>query len=108
VLAASIIRAIMEAAGTYETSVNFYQTTRRSNPEDSHLHTRRRENLKSHFPKLGFHILKTYLLGLHPGIGELFFRALFLNIGTDADKYLCHQHFIYDSKHNKIHFSFCA
>jgi hypothetical protein len=26
--------------------VNFYQTTRRYNPEDSHLHTRR-ENLKS-------------------------------------------------------------
>jgi hypothetical protein len=27
-------------------SVNFYQTTRRNNPEDSHLHTRRREILK--------------------------------------------------------------
>jgi hypothetical protein len=26
-LAASIIRAVMEAAGTSETSVNFYQTT---------------------------------------------------------------------------------
>jgi hypothetical protein len=30
-----------------ETSVNFYQTTWRNNPEDSHLHNRRRENLKS-------------------------------------------------------------
>jgi hypothetical protein len=39
----------MEAASTYETSVNFYQTTRRNNPEDSHLHTRWRENLKSYF-----------------------------------------------------------
>jgi hypothetical protein len=28
--------------------VNFYQTTRRYNPEDSHLHTHRRENLKSY------------------------------------------------------------
>jgi hypothetical protein len=37
----------MEAISTYETSVNFYQTTRRNIPEDSHLHTRRRENLKS-------------------------------------------------------------
>jgi hypothetical protein len=27
----------MEAASTSETSVNFYQTTRRNNPEDSHL-----------------------------------------------------------------------
>jgi hypothetical protein len=39
---------MMEAVGTSETSVNFYQTTRRNIPEDSHLHTRRRENLKSH------------------------------------------------------------
>jgi hypothetical protein len=37
----SIIRAIalmMEAARTSETLVNFYQTTQRYNPEDSHLH----------------------------------------------------------------------
>jgi hypothetical protein len=38
----------MEAARTSETLVNFYQTTRRYNPEDSHLHTHRRENLKSY------------------------------------------------------------
>jgi hypothetical protein len=37
---------------TSETSVNVYQTTRRNNPEDSQLHTRRRENLKPHKPKL--------------------------------------------------------
>jgi hypothetical protein len=28
---------MMEAAGISETLVNFYQTTRRYNPEDSHL-----------------------------------------------------------------------
>jgi hypothetical protein len=39
---------MMEAVSTSETSVNFYQTARRNIPEDSHLHTRRRENLKSH------------------------------------------------------------
>jgi hypothetical protein len=39
VLAASIIRALtMEAISTSVTSVNFYQTTRRNIPEDSHLH----------------------------------------------------------------------
>jgi hypothetical protein len=38
----------MEPESTSETSVNFYQTTLRYNPEDSHLHTRRRENLKSY------------------------------------------------------------
>jgi hypothetical protein len=37
----------MEAASTSETLVNFYQTTWHYNPEDSHLHTRHRENLKS-------------------------------------------------------------
>jgi hypothetical protein len=44
VLAASIIiRAMMVAARTSETLENFYQTTRRNNPEDSHL----REFLKA-------------------------------------------------------------
>jgi hypothetical protein len=39
---------MMEAVSTSETSVNFYQTTRRNIPENSHLHTPRRENLQSH------------------------------------------------------------
>jgi hypothetical protein len=34
-----VIALMMEAASTSETSVNFYQTTRRNNSEDSHLHT---------------------------------------------------------------------
>jgi hypothetical protein len=33
----SLIALIMEAARNSETLVNFYQTTRRYNPEDSHL-----------------------------------------------------------------------
>jgi hypothetical protein len=36
---------MLETASTSETSVSFYQTTRRNNPGDSHFHTRRRENL---------------------------------------------------------------
>jgi hypothetical protein len=32
-----LIALTMEAARTSETLVNFYQTTRRYNPEDSHL-----------------------------------------------------------------------
>jgi hypothetical protein len=54
-LAAFIISApMMAAVSTSETSVNVYQTTRCNNTEDSHLHTRRRENLKSHI----FHIMR--------------------------------------------------
>jgi hypothetical protein len=45
---ASIITALMmEAARTSETLAIFYQTTWRNIPEGCHLHTRRRENLKS-------------------------------------------------------------
>jgi hypothetical protein len=32
------VALMMEAASTSETSVNFYQTTWRYNPDDSHLH----------------------------------------------------------------------
>jgi hypothetical protein len=39
---------MMEAVSTSETSVDFYQTTRCKIPKDSQLHTRRRENQKSH------------------------------------------------------------
>jgi hypothetical protein len=42
------IALMVEAARTSETSVNVYQTIRRCNPEDSHLPTHRRENLKSY------------------------------------------------------------
>jgi hypothetical protein len=45
---------MIEAASTSEASVIFYQTTRRDNPEDSHLHIRRRENLKSHLCQFSF------------------------------------------------------
>jgi hypothetical protein len=48
VCATSIIRAMMEAVHISETSVNFNVITLRYIPEDSTLHTRRRENLKSH------------------------------------------------------------
>jgi hypothetical protein len=42
------ILGVFNDASTSETSVNFYQTKLCNNPEGSHLHTRRRENLKSH------------------------------------------------------------
>jgi len=39
---------MMEAVRTSEKSVIFNATTRHYIPDDSKLHTRRRENLKSH------------------------------------------------------------
>jgi hypothetical protein len=47
---------MMEAVSTSETAVNFYETTRRNNPEDGQIHARRRENLKSHLIKLCSHV----------------------------------------------------
>jgi RNA binding exosome subunit len=44
---AALLKILMEAASTSETSVNIYETTQRKNSEDSHLHTRSRENLIS-------------------------------------------------------------
>jgi hypothetical protein len=44
---------MMEAVQTSETLVKLYHSTPRYNPEDSHLHTQRRENLKSYFLKYG-------------------------------------------------------
>jgi hypothetical protein len=50
-LVASNFRAIAlmmrQQAETSETSVNFYETKRHKIPENIHLHTLRRENLKS-------------------------------------------------------------
>jgi hypothetical protein len=43
-----IITLMMEAASTSVTSIDFYQTKRRSTSEDSHVFTRRRQNLKPH------------------------------------------------------------
>jgi hypothetical protein len=53
-LTAVIIRAIVLIATTMatvsisETSVYFYENTRRNIPESCHFHARRRKNLKSH------------------------------------------------------------
>jgi hypothetical protein len=44
----AMIALMIEAARASETLVNFDQTTRRYNPEDSHLRAHRRENLKSY------------------------------------------------------------
>jgi hypothetical protein len=45
---------MMEAVRTSETLVNFYQTTWRYNPEDSHLCIHCRENLKSYLDESKF------------------------------------------------------
>jgi hypothetical protein len=41
-------KAMMASVGAYETSIKFYQTTRRDIPEDRHLHIPCREGMKPH------------------------------------------------------------
>jgi hypothetical protein len=62
VRAASIIRAMMEAARTSETSVKIQLRTRQSIREDSELHTRRRENLKSQINVCLHYLFIVYLM----------------------------------------------
>jgi hypothetical protein len=64
-----MVALMMEAARTSETLENFYQTTRRYNPEDSHLHTHRCENLK-HYLTLKW-ILKEYDVRVWSGLNWL-------------------------------------
>jgi hypothetical protein len=52
---------MMEAVQTSETVVNLHQSTRHCNPEDIHLHTQRRENLKSYSMHLFNLYHNTYL-----------------------------------------------
>jgi hypothetical protein len=56
---------MMEAVRTSETSVYSNETTWRYIPEGSHIHTRRRENLKAHTNMLFFQYEYEYLIGLH-------------------------------------------
>jgi hypothetical protein len=67
-----VIILMMEAARTSESLVNFYQTTRRYNPEDSHLCTHRRENLKSDLNNV-------FLKGLFIFIGDSDFEVVLYN-----------------------------
>jgi hypothetical protein len=59
---ASIIRAMVATVRISETSVHYNVTTRRYIPEDSKLHTRRRENLKSHKKILTHIVIHTHFL----------------------------------------------
>jgi hypothetical protein len=61
-----LVEVYQRKASTSETLVNFYQTTRRYNPEDSHLHTHRRESLKSymkHYDHRMKYMTTTYIFG---------------------------------------------
>jgi hypothetical protein len=46
-LTVPFVRVVMEVVSISEKAVNVHETTRLISPEDSHLLTRRRENLKS-------------------------------------------------------------
>jgi hypothetical protein len=50
---------MMEAVSTSETPVNIHQNRAPNKPEDSHLHSRHRENLKHHIVPYWSRSLKT-------------------------------------------------
>jgi hypothetical protein len=47
-----------------EMSFSIYQTIRCNIPEDSHIHTRRLENSKSHFKFVIFYFVALYIMGM--------------------------------------------
>jgi hypothetical protein len=74
-----IIALMMEAARTSETSVDIQLATRQYISEDSELHTRRRENLKSHMPARHIQILNyTLLLFLSKIITIYYYKCICL------------------------------
>jgi hypothetical protein len=72
---------MMEAVSTSETLVNFYQTTRLYNPEDSQLRTHRRENLKSYILRQN-HLVENLGFARFKLICECFYVRLIFNIGA--------------------------
>jgi hypothetical protein len=68
-----LVRALMMyAASTSDTSVNFYQTARCNNPEDSRLHTCCCENLKLHLHSVVWMLwllLSTWLVSIYQANG---------------------------------------
>jgi hypothetical protein len=56
-LSTSKMAVFWVVARSSETLVNFYQTTRRYNPEDSHLRTNRREKHKTYLLSTRYRVL---------------------------------------------------
>jgi hypothetical protein len=71
-----------EAPGSSETSV-LTRATRRNNPEDTILHSHRRENLKSQISNLKLHLV--IFLSIHTG--SQMTNANFSSINTMKPKY---------------------
>jgi hypothetical protein len=57
-----LVALMMEAVQTSETLVKSYQSTRLYNPEDSHLHSHRREDLKSYIDVKYVRVFRSFRL----------------------------------------------
>jgi hypothetical protein len=84
-----------QAVRISETSVNFYQTALRYNPADGHLHSRRRENLKSHTI-----IIFVFTNPRKPSVTINGIRNLALD--GSVDRLGCH-HFVVELTHGPIY-----
>jgi hypothetical protein len=81
---------ITDSVTNSETSVNFYQNKRREIPEDSHFHTCRRENTKSH--RLIYLPAQQLLASEKDSAASNYYHYLIIYIYTEAKKKLsCYQ-----------------
>jgi hypothetical protein len=71
----AMIALMMEIVLTSETSLYYNDTTRRNISEGFHLHTRRRENLKSHKGRFAFFFIAFEKTSVFQGSNEISFRS---------------------------------
>jgi hypothetical protein len=102
IIMAYISTLMMEAVQTSETLVNSYQSTWCYNPEDSHLHSHRHENLKSHLTlNLRLTSLKRLTASLLP---TRKFKELLQGIPIRLEQATCSDHQIRKHVHTLRHF----
>jgi hypothetical protein len=77
-----LIALMVEAARASETLVKLYQTTRCYNPEDSHLHTHRRENLKSYIH---------FILGMKQSLQNAYKKIVCKTVHCNCHRDVTHQ-----------------
>jgi hypothetical protein len=83
---------MIKAVSASEMSINLYQTTRRTNPEDRHFHIHSRDILKPH---LTVHFLIVYLFAQTFPIYTCTYFYLLIYLLTCLLRFLTHKIFLF-------------